>query len=299
MLDASHDRADLADGSRMSTPTTSLAEHPAGTVRFRSPRWRNRPARQKRWQNGLWDSTPPSVLLDEAERLVDAGSRRRAIQLLAVAAATADDGAQRHTVLRRLAVASAEGGQHRISCEAVFELQAEENRDADTWVTFANVALARGNYSHADKAARTALALDPDHVGAWTALAAGYAGLGWFDTADDCLNNVDRDGLSEQDRQRLGRAVNQWSLRSSRWLPAGLISALVVGLLAIAIAVSMPFLAREWRLQRLRATAEGSAARAFADMATDVWRFERRLRLGHALTVIASVAGFVATTVLL
>lgn len=283
----------------MSETTTSLAEHPAGTVRLRTGRRRVRSARTKRWQNGLWDSTPPSVLLDEAERLVDAGSWRRAIRLLAVAAATADDGPQRHTVLRRLAVASAEGGQHRISCEAVFELQANEERDADTWVTFANVALARGNYSHADRAARAALELDPHHSGAWTALAAGYAGLGWFEAAGECLDNVNRESMSDQDRRRLGRAVNRWSLTSTRWLPVGIVAALLVGLLAIALAVSMPFLAREWRLQRLRAMPEASPSRLLADLATDAWRFERRLRIAHGAAVVSSVVAFLATTVLL
>lgn len=289
----------LADGSRVSDTTTRLADHPAGTTKLRVSRRRVRHARPKRWQSRLWDSTPTSVLTDEAGRLADAGNFRKASRLLAVAATTIDEGPQRMDVLRRLAVASAEGGQHRISCDAVYELQADQPHSADTWVAFANVALARGNYSHADRAARSALELDESHAGAWLALATGYCGLGWFEAADECLDHVDRDELSDRDRLRLGRAINRWALAGTRWLIVGAVAALLVGVLAIAVAASVPILVREWRLQRLRSGSADASTKYFASVATDSWRFERRLRFAHASAVVVSVLGFVAATLLL
>ncbi len=289
----------LADGSRVSDTTTTLSEHPAGTTKLRVPRRRSRPARPKRWQARLWDSTPTSVLTDEAGRLADEGHFRKASRLLAVAATTIDDGPQRRDVLRRLAVASAEGGQHRISCDAVFELQTEQPHDADTWVTFANVALARGNYSHADRAARSALELDENHQGAWIALATGYCGLGWFEAAEQCLDHVDREQLSDRDRNRIGRAVNRWSLSGTRWILISAVAALLVGVLAIAVAASVPFVTRDWRLQRLRATSPASSTKFFESLATDAWKLERKLRAAHASAVVVSIIAFVAATTLL
>lgn len=284
----------------MSDASTSLADHPAGkTKTLRPPSRRGIAARsgpdRGRWQTMLWDSTPTSVLLEEADQLIERRSWRRAIRVLAVAAATTT-GDDHQRVLQRLAVTSADGGQHRVSCEAVFELQEAEQRDADTWSTFANVALARGNYAHADAAARSALAEDADHRQAWLALTAAYAGQGWFDEAETCLDRVDRESLTDMERWRIGRAVNRWSLARSRWLAIAIVSAVLVGILAIAVAVSVPFAAREWRLRQLRSSDE---SRRFETFAAEAWRFEKRLRLAHGLAVVASVAGFVAALVFL
>ncbi|MGI9594869.1 MAG: tetratricopeptide repeat protein [Acidimicrobiales bacterium] len=295
----------------MSDASTSLADHPAGkpkTIRHHGRRGGAASTGRKRrrwgadgrsgrgrWQTLLWDSTPTSVLIDEATGLIERRNWRRAIRVLAVAAATTE-GDDRRDVLQRLAVASADGGQHRVSCEAVFELQEMEPRNADTWVAFANVALARGNYTHADAAARSALAQDPDHHGAWVAMTAGYAGLGWFDQARACLDRLDRRTLDDMDRWRIGRAVNRWSLAKTRWMIVAAASVLMVGILAVAVATSVPFVTREWRLREMRSS---EPTREFESLAAGAWRFERRLRLGHAATVVASVAGFVAAVLLL
>ncbi len=282
----------------MSDASTSLADHPAGKAKTLRPTRRrglDQKPGQGRWQSMLWDSTPPSVLLEEAGRLIERRSWRKAVKILAVAATTSV-GDDRRRALQQLAVASADGGQHQVSCEAVFELQELQPRDADTWVSFANVALARGNYSHADAAARSALAEDPNHRGAWLALSAGYAGLGWFDQAGDCLTKVDDRPLTHLEQWRIGRAVNRWSLARSRWLLVGAVSALLVGVLAFAIATSIPFLTREWRLRGLRSS---ETADRFESFAGEAWRFEKKLRFAHAATVVASVAGFVAAVTLL
>ena len=168
---------------------------------------------------------------------------------------------------------------------------------ADSFLDRSGYALARSRYVKADAAARSALELDPHHRGAWSALATSYAGLGWFEAASDCLNSLDRDGLSESERLRLGRAVNRWAMTSTRWLPLGIISAFLVGALSVAVAASIPFLARELRLKRLRSCSVGSPEQAMAEMATDAWLTEHRLRLAHSLIVTASVGAFIAAAV--
>ncbi len=290
----------------MSDASTSLADHPAGKANTLRPPGRRRPGANGRsprrlrtratgsWQAKLLDSTPTSVLVAEAGRMVERRDWRRATTLLAVAATTTD-GPDRGDILRRLAVTAADGGRHRISGEAMYELQSLQPRSADTWVAIANVALARGNYQHADAAARAALAQAPDHAGAWSALAAGYAGLGWFERAQECLDRVDRTALTELQRWRIGRAVNRWAMAESRWGLVAAASALLVGVLALAVGTTVPFLARELRLRRLRTSGR---AKRFEALATEAWRYERKLRLCHGVAVLASVAGFVAAVVL-
>ncbi|MGH1493214.1 MAG: hypothetical protein ACRBK7_28090 [Acidimicrobiales bacterium] len=283
----------------MSDASTSLADNPAGKATIlRPPLRRGRglePGTGARWQSLLLDSPPTSVLLDEADRLIGARRWRQAIRVLSVAATTTVSSQDRWHILQRLAVTAADGGDHRVSAEAVYELQQMEPRDADTWVTFANVALARSNYGHADTAARAALAEDPSHHGAWIALAASYAGLGWFDEADDCLDHLDRAAISDRERWRIGRAVNRWALSKSRWFTVTAVAAVVVGVLAVAIASTVPFLTREWRLRDMRGA---ESTKWFEKLASDAWQFERKLRYGHALTVVTSVAGFVAVVLL-
>ncbi len=276
-----------------SATTDDPASGPAPLVPHGGRRFaRTRPKR--RWQNNLWNSTPPSVLVDEAARLTAEGDRRKALRLLAVAATTTEEPINRHAVLARLAVTAADAGRHNVSADAVFELQQATPRTADLWVTFAEVALSRGNYGHADRAARSALELDPDHQGAWAALAAGYAGLGWFEDADSCLKRIDRTTLTDLQRWRIGRAVNRWSLTKTRWVAMTAISAIVVGVLAVAVAVSIPFVTREFRLRALRDAEQSST---FEEFAAEAWRSEHRLRVGHAAVVLLSVLTFVAATI--
>lgn len=281
----------------MSDGSTSLADNPAGKATILgSPVRRGRtrslePKRGPNWQSLLLDSPPTSVMLEEASRLVAERNWKRAVRVLSVAATTTVNENDRRNVLQKLAVTAADGGQHRVSCEAVYELQQMEHRDADMWVTFANVALARGNYHHADAAAREALELDGSHRGAWMALASGYAGLGWFTEADSCLDHLDRAEITDRERWRVGRAVNRWALAKSYWITATALAVVVVGVLAVAIASTIPFLTREWRLRGVRAD---SATAWFESAASDAWRHERKLRYGHAVTVLASVTCFIA-----
>lgn len=300
MSEASTRLADQSAGQaetlRPSDRAASRRGSSVGIVRRRGPRNRSTMG-PGRWQSRLWDSTPPTVLVDEADRLIDRRDFVRASRVLAVAATTAPAAQveQRRTILQRLAVTAADGGRHRISGEALFELQAIQPRDADTWVAFANVALARGNHVHADAAARAALAKAPDHRGAWAALAAGYAGLGWFDQAQNCLDRLDESTITDLERWRLGRAVNRWAMAGTRWAVIGAASALVVGVLAVAIGSTVPFLARDLRLRRLRSS---GGTRRFESLASDAWRFERKLRIGHAAAVLTSVAAFSAVMLL-
>lgn len=283
----------------MSDSSTSLADSPAGKASILRPglrrgRVRTRTLEAKtgpRWQSLLLDSPPTSVMLAEANRLITLRRWKRAVNVLSVAATTTVNDDDRRRVLRRLAVASADGGDHRTSCEAVYELQQMEPHDADTWVAFANVALARGNYTHADSAARAALDLDDAHHGAWMALASSYAGLGWFEEADSCLDHVDRATITDRERWWIGRAVNRWALAKSYWITVTAVAAIIVGVLAAAIASTVPFLTREWRLRNLRTD---SSTEWFESVAAEAWKFERRLRLTHAAIVLTSVAGFVA-----
>jgi hypothetical protein len=273
-----------------SPPTATPAQ--AG-VRAR-PRREADPRPRRRgptWRQLLWGSTPTAVLLDEADRLAEGRRWKEATRVLSAAAATVDGDEARRPVLERLAVTAADGGRHDVSREAVYELQGMETRGPATWVAFANVALARGNHLHADRAARSALDLAPDEHAAWAALAAGYAGLGWFDEADVCLDRLDRSALTARERWRIGRAVNRWALSGTGWFLVGALAAFLVGWLALAIAASAPLVARELRLRRLRRSRSGPA---LAAMAAEAWRSARRLRLGHGLAVSGSIAATVA-----
>lgn len=242
-----------------------------------------------------------SLLLDEAASAATAGQWGRSTRILAAAAAAADDPGQRREILRRLAVTAADGRRHRASAKAVLELQQQAPTDPDNLVAFANVALARGNFVHADRAARSALDQDSTNGAAWVALAAGYCGLGWFEAAEACLNRVPADDLTDVDRWRIGRAVNRWAMTNSRWLIAGALSAVLVGVLAIAIATSIPFVTRQWRLTSLRSVDDARRfdGERFEKLATDAWRTERHLRLGHAVAVCVSVLGFAAAVAFL
>lgn len=243
----------------------------------------------------LWRPRPTSVLLDEADRLADRRRWKDATRVLSVAAATIEGDEARRPLLERLAVTAADGGRHDVSREAVYELQQMEHRGPATWVAFANVALARGNHLHADRAARSALALAPGEHGAWAAMAAGYAGLGWFDQAGDCLDHLDRTTLTDRERWRIGRAVNRWALTGTGWLVAGALAVLVVGWLALAVAAIAPMVTREWRLRQLQRTRSGAALEA---MAADAWRSAWRLRLVHGLAVWGAVSASLAVTFL-
>ena len=243
----------------------------------------------------MWRPMPTSRLLDEAERLAGQHRWKDATLVLSAAAATIEDVEARRPVLERLAVTAADGGRHDVSREAVYELQQTGHRGSSTWVAFANVALARGNHRHADRAARSALDLAPDDHEAWAALAAGYAGLGWFDEAEACLDHLDRSALTDRERWRIGREINRWALAGAGWLVVGLLAIVLVGWLAPAVAALTPLAVREWRVRRLQRSPTGGALGA---MAVDAWRSARRLRLCLGLAVWGSVGAYLAAAFL-
>jgi hypothetical protein len=177
---------------------------------------------------------------------------------------------------------------------------------ADSWVEVANEALGRADFSRADTAARVALADEPGHRGAWVALAAGYAGLGWFDESRKCLRLAGEQPLDAGERRTLGRAVNRWALGATHWPFATAALAPILGALAVAIGSSLPFAARSRRLAVLRrfeaadgsidgtrgwAMPEGATGPepTFWIMAEQAWPVEWRLRVVHAVVVLASV----------
>jgi hypothetical protein len=233
------------------------------------------------------------VLVAEADRLAD-GRRWRAATRVLTVAADAVEGEARRPVLERLAVTAADGGRHGLSREAVYELSRLGPHTSATWVAFANVALARGNHLHADRAARAALIGSPDDHGAWVALAAGYAGLGWFDRTRECLDHLDRGALTERDRWRIGRAVNRWALAGTGWLLLAAVAAPLLGLAVVAAGAVGPLVIRRWRVGRLRLVPDGEE---LATMAAAAWRASMGLRAAYGLAVAASL-GVVALTLL-
>lgn len=255
----------------------------------RSHHRRRRPGRL------LFSSVPTAVLLGEADELVADRRWRAASDVLAAAAATTVADNERRQVLERLAVTSAHAGRHDVSSEAVFQLQEMRPRTADTWVAFGQVALARRNYEHADAAARSALVVDPDHHGAWAVMAASFAGLGWFDEAQHCLDRIDIERIDDVERWRIGRAVNRWALRGGRLALAAALSMVVVGILALAVFTAVPLVSRRWRL---RALAAAPTTNRLAAWAGEAWRLERRLRCGYAVVIISSIAAWIATLAL-
>lgn len=244
-------------------------------------RWRRTPS----WRTLLWRTPPTEVLLAEADRLAAEGRWRPATRLL-VAAADRVDGDDGRPVLERLAVAAADAGRHGLSREAVYRLDRLGPHTPSTSVAFANVALARGNHLHADRAARSALAAEPTNREAWLALAAGYGGLGWFDESATCLGPVGADDLADREQFRIGRAVNRWSLAGTGWFVLALLAVPLVGWSAGIVAAIGPLAVRRWRLRHLRRVASGAV---LAPMAAAAWRATRSQRSVHG-ALVASMA---------
>lgn len=240
----------------------------------------------------LWTNTPSHVLVARADELRAERRWKTALKVLAVAEANADDETTRRAVLERLAVTAADAGAHRISSNAVFELHRAGPVSGPTWLAFSRVALARANYEHADSAARSVLAENPTDPDAWTSLATSYAGLGWFDEAKQCLSRLGSGELGTTDRWRLGRAVNHWATARNRALMVGLIGAILVGWLGIALAVGWQIVVRRRRLSRLPPADGVVDLRGLAD---EAWADEKRLRLVQAAAIAASVAAFVVS----
>lgn len=181
-----------------------------------------------------------------------------------------------------LAIAATHLHKNRVASEAIGRLRAHPPTPG-IHRHLAQVAIANHQFLLADNETRAAMALDegPDAVEDWTHLAACYAGLGWFDEASSCLDRAEALGAEPADTWLIGRSTNFWGL-SKNWASAvGLVLFLIVGLLAVAVAITVPFVARELRVTQLD--------ERFAALANDAWAEERWLRLVHAGGVLLTV----------
>lgn len=181
-----------------------------------------------------------------------------------------------------LAVAATHVKKKRLAAEAVGRIRAS-TPTLEGHRSLAAVALARHHYLTADTEGRAALELAGEGGTAsdWSNLAAGYAGLGWFEEAATCLDRAEQLDLDESDTWIIGRSINRWAM-SKTWalaISAGLF--LFVGLLAVAIGITVPFIVRELRLTQL----DGR----LTSLANDAWANERWLRLAHATGVLLTV----------
>ncbi len=249
---------------RANPPISKTDQPPPGKTRSAQGRGTG-----KKKAPGWFTSAPQSILLSEAEKLRDERDWRTARRVLDAANATAIDKNDRRRVLELTATTAAEASKHRISSNAVYELSQIEPRSASTWVVIGDVALARGNYQHADTAAREALKLDPASSDAHLLLSASFAGLGWFNDASSCLDSVDRTAITARHRHQLGQAVNRWATTKTMAFPLAVLAALATGVLAISVGLGVPIITRHLRLRQLSKT--DTTDNIFVETARSSW----------------------------
>lgn len=181
-----------------------------------------------------------------------------------------------------LAVAATHVKKSRLAAEAVGRIRAS-TPTLDTHRSLAAVALARHEYLNADTEIRAALDLAGESGTAsdWANLAASYAGLGWFDETANCLDRADKLEIDESDAWIIGRSTNRWAMSKTWALAVSVGLFFFVGLLAVAIGITVPFMVREFRLTQLD--------ERIAGLANDAWAKERWLRLAHAAGVLLTV----------
>ncbi len=269
------------------------------------------------------------VLKDEA---VDHLLQRRwdeAVRVSLAAQALRPSDIDLHAVV---AVAAAYSNKKSLCTEAVravrsitTDAKADDIDRANGLIAIASVRLAQGRFADADTEARKALAFDSEHKGAWWQLTAGFAGLGWFEQATECLplatgeadvsspitpsktaasqtvasQTVTSEPVESQsptespDRTQplaewqVGRAINQWAMSNTATWVVAVVGILLFGILGLALAASTPFIAREIRVMRLD--------EPWRKMAQEAWRTEHKLRIQHALITLILVALWVLT----
>lgn len=222
-------------------------------------------------------------LIAEAEAAVHDRRWRDALRVLSAVDAI---GASSVHTDGLLAIAATHINKNRLAGEAVGRIRAHP-QTAASHRHLAQVAIAKHQYLLADNEARAAI----DKVNAdpeaelvaqdWTNLAACYAGLGWFDEAGDCLDRAQDLGADESATWLVGRSTNHWGMSKTWSTVAGIFLFLIVGLLAVAVAITIPFVMREFRMTQLD--------ERFAAIANDAWSNERWLRLAHAGGVLLTV----------
>ena len=226
-----------------------------------------------------------------------------------------------------IAVAAAYSNKKTLCTEAVravrsitTDAKADDIDRANGLIAIASVRLAQGRFADADTEARKALAFDSEHKGAWWQLTAGFAGLGWFEQASECLplatgeadvsspiapskaaasqpaasQTATSQALTESsDRTQplaewqVGRAINQWAMSNTATWVVAVVGIFLFGILGLALAASTPFIAREIRVMRLD--------EPWRKIAQEAWRTEHKLRIQHALITLILVALWVLT----
>jgi hypothetical protein len=221
-------------------------------------------------------------LIAEAELAIDERRWRDAMRVLG---AVQSIGASSVHTDGLLAVAATHLNRTRVAGEAIGRIKAAA-QTVDTHRSLAAVALARHEFLTADNELRSAIdlasaddqALDVDD---WARLASVYGGLGWFDEAGECLDRAEEIGAADHHRWIVGRSINHWAMSRSWALAVAVILFLPLGLLAIAVGLTVPFVARELRLTQID--------ERMAALAADAWSNERWLRIAHATGVLATV----------
>ncbi len=226
---------------------------------------------------------PGAGLIAEAESAIEDRRWREALRVLG---AIDSIGANSVHTDGLLAIAATHLNKNRLAGEAVGRIRAHP-QTAASHRHLAQVAIAKHQYLLADSETRAAIEkveADPEddaHPQDWANLAACYAGLGWFDEAGDCLDEAKRLGAADSAMWLVGRSTNHWGMSKTLATVAGVVLFLIVGLLALAVAITVPFIMREFRMTQLD--------ERFAVLANDAWSHERWLRLAHAGGVLLTV----------
>ncbi len=244
-------------------------------------------------------TAPGAGLLTEAESLVSAGRTKKALDVFDVARTVIDDPIRNREVLARMVVVASDGGRMRPAARYAAELRGPETGGVELtaveWHALAVHEIRVGRFDRADTCAREALRLDDGAPQPWAALAASFAGLGWFDEARTCLDAAERRSTDHDQGARtpeimgrIGRAVNEWSLRQTHAATIAVIGVILLNLLGLAIALTVPFLVRGARIARIDDP--------FATAAKQDWLGRHGLRLGRALAVLVLVVTWLALT---
>ena len=222
-------------------------------------------------------------LIAEAELAVDERRWRDALRVLG--AIDSINASSVHTD-GLLAIAATHLNKHRLAGEAVGRIRAHP-QTASSHRHLAQVAIAKHQYLLADNETRAAFAKIESDSDAeveaqdWVNLSACYAGLGWFDVAGECLDRAEELGTTDAANWLVGRSTNHWGMSKTFASVIGVVLFIVVGLLALAVAITVPFMVREFRVTQLD--------ERFAVLANDAWSHERWLRLAHASGVLLTV----------
>ena len=193
---------------------------------------------------------PGQTLLDTAVNCMQTQSWKKAIIALKSAQTLRPND---HEIDQLLLEAAANGRRRKLVRQCRERLGDRLTRSPGGLYANAAAYLAEQNYAAADKAARAGVQLDPGNARGWTLLAASYAGLGWFEQSDECLDAAGRHGQAEPlELWYLGRATNNWAMDRSKALIVTVVASVLVGIfIAFSIGIATPFFTREYRVRKL------------------------------------------------